>query len=105
MGMSYAALEEQGVYLPLVEAHLNFEGPARYDDLLEISSAADLFGRARLKFEVVICHAATRRPVVSGYTVHAFMDRNGKPIRPPASFVELLQKAAALYCATPEQRV
>ena len=34
--MSYAALEEKGVFLPLVEAHLEFQGGARYDDLLSI---------------------------------------------------------------------
>jgi hypothetical protein len=32
--------------------------------------------------------------VVRGYTVHAFTDTQGKPIRPPAWFVELLEKAA-----------
>jgi len=36
--MSYAALEEKGVFLPLVEAHLEFQGGARYDDLLRITS-------------------------------------------------------------------
>ena len=34
LGMSYAVLEEKGVFLPLVEAHLEFQGGARYDDLL-----------------------------------------------------------------------
>ena len=37
LGMSYAALEEKGVFLPLVEAHLEFQGGARYDDLLRCS--------------------------------------------------------------------
>jgi hypothetical protein len=31
--------------------------------------------------------------VVRGYTVHAFMDRQGKPIRPPAWFMEMMTKA------------
>src|ERR1022692_2550430 len=46
--MSYAALEEKGVFLPLVEAHLEFQGGARYDDLLRITSTVELQGRARL---------------------------------------------------------
>jgi acyl-CoA thioester hydrolase len=94
LGMSYAALEARGVFLPLVEAHLEFQGGARYDDLLEITSAADISGRAKLRFEVQIHHAESRKPVVRGYTVHAFTDRPGKPIRPPAWFVELLARAA-----------
>jgi acyl-CoA thioester hydrolase len=67
LGMSYTALEARGVFLPLVEAHLEFLGPARYD--------------------------ASGKPVVRGYTVHAFTDRQGKPIRPPVWFIDMLTKA------------
>ena len=94
LGMSYAALEARGVFLPLVEAHLEFQGGARYDDLLAVSSAVDLSGRARLQFDVHIQHRDTRKPVVRGYTVHAFTDRQGKPIRPPPWFIQMLAKAA-----------
>jgi len=92
--MSYAVLEERGVFLPLVEAHLEFQGGARYDDLLEVASTVDLSGRARLRFQVQILQAASRKPVVRGSTVHAFTDRQGKAIRPPPWFVEMLAKAA-----------
>jgi acyl-CoA thioester hydrolase len=95
LGMSYAALEGRGVFLPLVEAHLEFLGGARYDDLLEIASAVEICGRAKLRFEVQIHQTESRKPVVRGYTIHAFTDRQGKPIRPPAWFIELLTKATA----------
>jgi acyl-CoA thioester hydrolase len=94
LGMSYAALEARGVFLPLVEAHLEFQGGARYDDLLEIASTVALSGRAKLRFEVQIQQGESRKPVVRGYTVHAFTDRQGKAIRPPAWFIELLARAA-----------
>ena len=90
--MSYAALEEKGVFLPLVEAHLEFQGGARYDDLLRITSTVELQGRAKLRFDVEINQNGTGRPVVRGYTIHAFTDIRGKPIRPPAWFVALLEK-------------
>jgi acyl-CoA thioester hydrolase len=93
LGMSYAALEARGVFLPLVEAHLEFLGGARYDDLLEIASTVAVSGRAKLRFEVQIHNAESRKPVVRGYTVHAFTDRQGKPIRPPAWFIEMLTEA------------
>ena len=94
LGMSYAELEARGAFLPLVEAHLEFQGGARYDDLLEIASTVEVSGRAKLRFEVQIKHRDSGKPVVRGYTVHAFIDRNGKPIRPPAWFIEMLAKAA-----------
>ena len=93
LGISYAALEEKGTFLPLVEAHVEFQGGARYDDLLEITSTVEASGRAKLRFEVQICHAGSGKPVVRGYTVHAFMDRRGKPIRPPTWFMEMMTKA------------
>ena len=95
LNMSYAALEEKGVFLPLVEAHLEFQGGARYDDLLAINTSVAVAGRAKLRFEVQINQHATGKPVVRGYTVHAFADTEGKPIRPPGWFLELLQQAAA----------
>ena len=96
LGMSYTALEVKGVFLPLVEAHLEFQGGARYDDLLEIASTVEVSGRAKLRFEVQINHSESGKPVVRGYTVHAFTDRQGKPIRPPVWFTELLAQAAAV---------
>ena len=93
LGLSYAELEARGVFLPLVEAHLEFQGGARYDDLLDVTSTAAMSGRARFRFDVQIQQNAGGNPVVRGYTVHAFADAAGKPIRPPAWFLELLEKA------------
>ena len=95
LGLSYAVLEEKGVFLPLVEAHLEFQGGARYDDLLRIASVASLAGRARIQFDVQITQEATGQPVVRGYTIHAFPDASRKPIRPPAWFLDALVKAAS----------
>jgi acyl-CoA thioester hydrolase len=94
LGLSYTELEAKGVFLPIVEAHLEFLGGARYDDLLDIASDVAMDGRARLRFNALINQHAGGRPVVRGYTVHAFADPHGKPIRPPAWFLEQLQTAA-----------
>lgn len=94
LGFSYAELEAKNVFLPLVEAHLEFLGGARYDDLLDVASKVEISGRARLRFDVRINQNANGKPVVRGYTVHAFADADGKPIRPPAWFLEMLEKAA-----------
>ncbi|HWH70859.1 MAG TPA: thioesterase family protein [Candidatus Sulfotelmatobacter sp.] len=94
LGMSYSVLEDKGVFLPLVEAHLEFQGGARYDDLLDVASTVEVFGRAKLRFEVQVTQDLTAKPVVRGYTIHAFTDRQGKPIRPPGWFLEMLAAVA-----------
>lgn len=97
MGMSYAEVEAKGVFLPLVEAHLEFLGGARYDDLLSVASACAPIGKARLRFDVRIEHALTAKPVVSGYTVHAYVNAEGRPIKPPAWFVDSFNRAAGAF--------
>ena len=99
LGMSYADLEDGGVFLPLIEAHLEFKGGARYDDLLSVASTVELAGRAKLRFDVQIDHCGSGKPVVRGYTVHAFTDPDGKPIRPPAWFIGKLNSAASAASA------
>ena len=83
-GVTYSNLEAKGLFLPLVEAHLNFLGRARYDDLLEMTTILSFAGKASLRFDVKIVHAATDAPVAGGYTLHAMTDRAGKPVRCPA---------------------
>ena len=92
MGISYMLMEERGAFLPVIEAHLEFQGRARFDDLLEVVSEVDWQGRASLRFNVSITQVETHRPVVKGYTIHAFTDRQGRPIRPPTWFVGLFAR-------------
>ena len=90
IGMPYAGMEKKGVLLPVIEAHLEYRGRARYDDSLKLITTATMVGRARIRFDVRIVHAETEAEIVRGYTIHAFADPSGKPIRPPAGFVEAL---------------
>lgn len=92
LGLAYTALEAKGVFLPLVESHVEYLGRARYDDLLIVAAGWGLSGRARLRFDVRIRHAENGLPVARGYTIHAFTDPSGKPIRPPAWLVEALSQ-------------
>jgi acyl-CoA thioester hydrolase len=90
IGLPYTRLESLGVFLPLREAHVEYLGRARYDDLLRVVTTARRTGRARIRCEAEIEHAASGSPVARGYTEHAFVNAEGKPIRPPAWFVEAI---------------
>lgn len=90
-GLPYTEVENRGVFLPLVEAHIEFEGRARYDDLLHMSVRSRLMGKARIRCENVIVHAENGKPVAKGYTEHACVDRKGKPIRPPKWLIAVIE--------------
>lgn len=96
LSLAYADVESRGVLLPLVEAHLEFRGRARYDDLLIVLTSAKLAGLAKLRFDVHIEQSADKKPVVRGHTVHAFTDASGKVIKPPTWFLERLEAISPL---------
>jgi acyl-CoA thioester hydrolase len=89
LGLPYAEMERRGVMLPLVEAHVEFRGRARYDDQLRMTSRGSLVGKARLRVDCDIVHVSNGAPVARGYTVHAVTDKAGKPMRPPSWLQEL----------------
>lgn len=95
LGLPYTEMETRGAMLPLVEAHVEYLGRARYDDLLSITTRACMSGRARIRFDMEIVHAAgpaEGKGVAKGYTIHAIVDPAGKPIRPPHWLTDAIEK-------------
>jgi len=89
-GKPYTQWEQEGVMLPLTEAHVEYQGTARYDDHLKLTTAVLMVGRVRMRFDVTIENADTGEPICSGHTVHAITDKTGRPIRPPHWVRELI---------------
>lgn len=92
-GLPYTEMESRGFFLPLVAAHVEYQGRARYDDLLELHSVAFMEGRVRLRCHARIIQVATGKPVTQGYTIHAITNDRGRPTRPPAWFLDLFKPA------------
>jgi len=63
---------------------------ARYDDLLTIRTAVSECKGVRLGFKYEILR--DNEKLAQGITLHAFVDRQGKPVRPPAWLRELLEE-------------
>lgn len=84
-GSTYQALEAAGTILPVIEAHCEYDRPARYDDEIDIQTRARLLSPARLRFDYDVVRPGDTTPLASGYTVHAGVDPTGRPRRlPPA---------------------
>jgi acyl-CoA thioester hydrolase len=78
----------------VVEAQARYRAPARYDDVLDISTRMVLASGARVRFEYTICRAEDGAPIATGFTEHASVGRTGKPVRLPASVRARLAGAA-----------
>jgi acyl-CoA thioester hydrolase len=89
-GRTYRDMEAQGLGLPVIEAHCEYRLGARYDDELDVGTRARLVSPARLAFDYQVVRRSDGALVAVGYTVHATVDRTGRPIRLPAEVKELL---------------
>jgi acyl-CoA thioester hydrolase len=93
IGVPYKKLEEEGFRLPVLEVSAKYIRPAVYDDTLEIVTTL----RERPLLRIFLEYEVRRDDelLATGSTTHAFVDREGKPVRPPAWAVELIGKAFA----------
>jgi acyl-CoA thioester hydrolase len=82
-GFTYQGLESAGTVLPVVEAHCEYERPARYDDEIVIHTRAQLLSPVRIRFDYELCGSGGER-LAAGYTVHAAVDPEGRIRRFPA---------------------
>ena len=92
-GWTYREMESAGVSLPVIDAHCAYHQPARYDDELEIRAGGSLMSQVRVAFEYEVRRPADDTIVATGRTVHASVDRNGRPCRLPARILALFGPA------------
>jgi acyl-CoA thioester hydrolase len=89
-GISYRELETAGYRLPVLEVAVKYLKPAYYDDVVTVlTTLADKpLLRIQLTYEV-------RRGddlLATGQTTHAFIDREGRPVRPPSNFADRMNQ-------------
>ena len=82
-GWSYREMEAGGVGLPVIEAYCAYRQPARYDDDLEIRTRGTLLSPVRVQFEYEVVRSADGLSLATGRTVHAAVDKDGRPCRLP----------------------
>ena len=82
-GWTYREMEAGGISLPVIEAHCEYKQAAKYDDDLEIRTAGTLLSPVRLAFSYEVIRPADSLTVATGRTVHASIDRRGRPCRLP----------------------
>lgn len=93
LGTTYRELERRSVFLPVVEAQCRYVKPARYDDLLRITTEAAQSDRVRLTFTYEIHHVPQDGDVevllATGTTQHVVVDASGRPCRIPEVLTRL----------------
>ena len=83
-GWTYRDMERDGFALPVIEAHCQYREPAKYDDELEVRTSGTLLSPVRVQFTYEVVRTADAATLATGTTVHATLDRSGRPCRLPA---------------------
>lgn len=91
LGVPLFKLHEQDTLFPVIECHLRYKSPARYDDVLTIEVWPTLVHGARLNFGFRILKEE-KNVVVAGETFHVCTGVNEKPKRLPVELAEKLSK-------------
>jgi acyl-CoA thioester hydrolase len=88
IGIVYADLEKEGYFLPLTESYCHYLSPARYDDVIIIETELAFMRYASIRFDYRIWSETKERLLVEGYTLHAFLNGEGKIVRAPKDLVD-----------------
>src|SRR5437868_3775305 len=83
-GWNYRAMEVEGFALPVIEAQCRFRESAKYDDEIEVRTSGAMLSPIRVRFTYEVVRTADAVTLATGTTVHATLDRSGRPCRLPA---------------------
>ena len=82
-GWNYREMEIDGFALPVIEAHCTYRESAKYDDEIEVRTRGAMLSPVRVQFTYEVVRMADEATLATGTTVHATLDRNGRPCRLP----------------------
>lgn len=89
-GVSYKKMEESGVALPIVSMNINYKKPARYDELLTVTTNFKSQTSVKVEFDCEI-HNEENELLTTAHFILVFVDiLTGKPMLPPGYIIDLL---------------
>ncbi|MFM7244859.1 MAG: acyl-CoA thioesterase [Planctomycetaceae bacterium] len=80
-GYTYRQFEDEGLFMVVSEARVNYHAPADYDDLLLLRTRVEKIGAAHIKHAYELIRET--RIVVTGSTTVVCVDREGRVRRLP----------------------
>ena len=90
-GMTYKALETQGLYLAVTEVHIRYRLPARYDDLVKVRCWVREIASRRVRFGYAVDRATTEELLATAETALIALNHQHELTRIPDHVRERLQ--------------
>ena len=92
IGISYSEFEKMGIMTPIVELNCKYILPADYEDELLIKVFIRKLSPARIEFEYNVRKEQDEKIINKGYTVHAWVGKDLKPLNMKKKYPDLYEK-------------
>lgn len=93
LNQDYGEWEKQGYLLPVSEAYARYHAPARFSDLITVRTWVKQIQSRSVTLGYEVRNAASQQCLVTGWTKHVCMDREGRVQRLPKKMGQPLEKS------------
>ena len=91
LGASYADLERDGFFLAVSDAQIRYHAPARYDDVIHVSTRLSQIRSRGVIFDYTVSDVSSERRLATARTHLVCLDRTGRPQSLPAALRDRLE--------------
>ncbi len=92
LGVNYHDMERNdGILLSVVEAQCRYISPAKYDQEVCVGTEIEELNARLVQFRYTMQDAATRQILAKGQTRHIWLNRDFRPTKLPAHYLEMLK--------------
>ncbi|HHT9132810.1 MAG TPA: acyl-CoA thioesterase [Candidatus Tripitaka californicus] len=83
LGVNYASLEKEGIYLAVLEAYCKYKAPAHFDDVLVVETCLTKLTAVQMELTYKIHREGDGQLLVEGSSTLACLDTHFRPHRIP----------------------
>lgn len=92
LGMSYSAMEESGVMMPVIDMYAKYIKPALYDQEITIKTIVEKLPSARIHFRYELFNEAEELIHIGETTLVFINIEKNRPTAPPANFMDRIKQ-------------
>ena len=91
LGISYKEMEDNGIFLPVLEYTIQYLKPGKYDDEFTIKTTINEIPQVKIRFDYEVINQ-DQILIAKANTVLAFLNKEYKPVRCPEEIQNKLKK-------------
>lgn len=96
LGLAYKDLEDSGIMMPVVDVHIRYHRPCKYDEMVEITTFFPKVPDTRVKIEYEVRVEGDPKVRVSGSVTLCFVDaKTFRPVYAPQLIKDIFESVNA----------